>query len=65
MCRREEDNILDILMIVSEALPSSKISGLGDVGVALPGALGLPSNTLRPEIKKRPGDPFPGASVVQ
>lgn len=52
-------------MIVSEALPSSKTGGLGDVGVALPGALGLPSNTLRPEIKKRPGDPFPGASVVQ
>jgi len=42
MCGREQDNLLDILMIVSEALPPSKTGGLGDVGVALPGAVGLP-----------------------
>jgi starch synthase len=33
------DKMLDILMVVSEAIPYSKTGGLGDVGGALPGAL--------------------------
>jgi starch synthase len=37
---REHDvDMLDILMVVSEAIPYSKTGGLGDVGGALPGAL--------------------------
>jgi starch synthase len=54
---------LDIVMIVSEALPFSKTGGLGDVGGALPAALARMGHHVTVVLPRYPGSPE-GAEVV-
>ncbi len=50
-------NTLDILMVVSEALPYSKSGGLGDVGASLPSALARLGHRVTVAVPRYRGNP--------